>query len=166
MYNKSTKFDEIRCSHFWENRNLIFFEWTTFNFKSRLKTEIRARDICKTILHIEFEWEWSVGSGPALGRLKKLKHIFQVSGIFSAKADSIIFLGFVGILNPQNLMKFVGAIFEKIEIIFFQWTALNFKGRSGTKIRARDICKTRLLSRFSTRLVCWFRACFTRRKKN
>ena len=49
--------------------------------------------------------------------LKKFKTIFLVSGIFSGKADSAILLGFECSINPQNLIKIVGAIFEKIEIL-------------------------------------------------
>ena len=51
-------------------------------------------------------------------RLKNLKNIFPVSGTFSAKAHSIILLGFECTICPQNLIKIVGAIFEKIEIFF------------------------------------------------
>ena len=39
--------------------------------------------------------------------------------IFSGKADSAILLRFECIINPQNFMKFVGAIFEKIKILIF-----------------------------------------------
>ena len=40
-------------------------------------------------------------------------------------------------------MKLVGAIFGKMNIlnIFLMWTTLNFKDRSQTKKRARDICR-------------------------
>ena len=46
-------------------------------------------------------------------------------------------------INPQNLMKIVLAIFEKMKILnfFLMWTTLNFEGRSKTKKRAGDICK-------------------------
>ena len=72
---------------------------------------------------------------------RKLKIIFLVSWIFPGKADSVILLGFECSINPQNLMKIVGAIFEKIDIFYFflMWTTLNFRGRGKTKKKARDI---------------------------
>ena len=62
---------------------------------------------------------------------------------FFGKTDSIILLGFDCTINPQNLMKIVGAIFAKMKILIFflMWTTLNFEGRSKTKKEARDICK-------------------------
>ena len=73
----------------------------------------QSRDICKGILDIECERDWSVGLGATLGDAtdRKLKTIFPVSGIFSGKADSVILLGFECTLNPQNLIKIVIAIF-------------------------------------------------------
>ena len=118
--------------------------WTILNFKGRSKTKTKARDICKRILYIEFERDWRVGLGPELGDGKNLKYIFPVSGIFPGKADSVILLGFECTINPQNLIKIVGAIFEKIKILhfFLMWTTLNFKSRSKTKKKqAGDICK-------------------------
>ena len=44
---------------------------------------------------------------------KNFKNIFPVSGIFPGKADSTLLLGFECTINPQNLIKIVGAIFEK-----------------------------------------------------
>ena len=41
--------------------------WSTLNFKDRSKPKITARNICKIILYIEFERDWWVGLGPALG---------------------------------------------------------------------------------------------------
>ena len=68
---------------------------------------------------------------------RKLKTIFLVSGIFPGKADSVILLGTI---NPQNLIKIVRAIFEKIEILIFflMQTTLNFRGGGKTKKAARD----------------------------
>ena len=66
-------------------------------------------------------------------RKKKLKSIFSVSGIFPGKADSVILLGLDCIINPQNLIKLVGAIFEKIEISFFFLCELNLILRVGRK---------------------------------
>ena len=42
--------------------------------------------------------------------------IFSVSGIFSGKAESVALLGTI---NTQNLIKIVGAIFEKNKIFYF-----------------------------------------------
>ena len=65
--------------------------------------------------------------------------------IFSEKADSFILLGFECTINPQNLIKIVRAIFEKIEILnFFMWTTFNLKGRLKTETQATDICKRTL----------------------
>ena len=59
-------------------------------------------------------------------------------------------LGFECTINPQNLIKIVRAIFEKFEILIFflMWTTLNFKVRSKTKKRARDIYKRILYIEF------------------
>ena len=70
-------------------------------------------------LNIEFEQDWSVGLGATLGADRKLKNIFLVRRIFLGKADSAIFLEFECTINPQNLMKIVGAIFEKMKIFNF-----------------------------------------------
>ena len=72
--------------------------------------------------------------------------MFPVSGIFPGKADSAILLGFECIIIPQNLIKIVGAIFEKMKILnfFLMWTTLNFGGKSKTRKRARDICERTL----------------------
>ena len=45
------------------------------------------------------------------------KSIILVTRIFSGKADSATLLGFECTINPDNLMKIVVAIFEKIEIV-------------------------------------------------
>ena len=57
-------------------------------------------------------WFW-----PWLRRRKK--NIFSVSRIFPGKVYSIIQLGFECTINPQNLFKIVGVIFQKIEILIF-----------------------------------------------
>ena len=60
MYNKSTKFYENRCIHFWENEKFNFFlMWTTLNFEGRSKTKKKSRDTCEGTLDIEFERDWS-----------------------------------------------------------------------------------------------------------
>ena len=97
--------------------------WTTLNFKGRSKTKIMARNIYKRILYIEFERNWWVGLGPALGDEKKVKNIFPISGIFPGKFATIKLLGFECTINPQNLIKIVGAIFEKIKIFNFLYVA-------------------------------------------
>ena len=68
--------------------------WTTPNFKGRSKTKIMARNICKIILYVEYERDWWVGLGPALGDGKNLKNILPVSGIFPGRFDSITFVEF------------------------------------------------------------------------
>ena len=65
---KLIKFIQNYWIHFWENRNFKFFlMWTTLNFKCRSKIKMRTRDICKRIVYVKFEWDWSVGLGPMLG---------------------------------------------------------------------------------------------------
>ena len=62
-------------------------------------------------LDIEFEWDWSVGLGTTLSNSHAGKLIvFSVPG----KADFVMVLGFKCAIIPQALMKFIGAIFEKI----------------------------------------------------
>ena len=75
-------------------------------------------DISGGALDIEIGWHWSVGLGAPLGDgyTEKL-YFLSLSGIFSAKAESITLLGFVCTVNLQNFINFVGAIFEKIEIL-------------------------------------------------
>ena len=117
-----------------ENFN-YFFLW------GGSKTKIWASKICERTLYIEFKRDWSVGSGPTLGDGENFKNIFPVSGIFSGKPDITMLLGFECTINPQNLIKIVEAIFEKLEIliVFLMWTTLNFRGRGKTKTTGRDI---------------------------
>ena len=93
-----------------------------------------VRDICERTLNIDFERDWWVGLGLALGDGKNLKK-FPVSGIFPGKFDSVILLFFECSINSQNLIKIVGTIFEKIKIfnLFLMWTTLNFRVRVKTK---------------------------------
>ena len=99
--------------------------WTTLNIKVPKilrvgrKWKGRAGDNYKSTLKIKFEQDWSFGLGAMLGDGQKIKNIFPVSGIFPGKFASIILLGFECTINPQNLIKIVGAIFEKI--IFFKF---------------------------------------------
>ena len=77
---------------------------------------------------------------------RKLKTIFLVSGIFSGKADSVILLGFECTINSQNLIKIVGAIFEKVKILSFFSCELSLILGVGGKLKkmARDIYKRTL----------------------
>ena len=64
-------------------------------------------------------------------------------------ADSVILLRFECTIHPQNFMKIVEAVFQKIKILnfFLMWTTLNFEGRSKTKKKKKgggetgNICK-------------------------
>ena len=119
--------------------------WTTLNFASRSKTRKKqVGDNCEGALDIECERNWSVGSGATLcdAAERKSKTIFVVSGIFSGKVDSVILLGFECTINPQNLIKIVGAIFEKIKIFnfFLIWTTLTFRGREKLKNVCVCVC--------------------------
>ena len=50
---------------------------------------------------------------------QKIKNYFSSFRDFSGKADSVILLGFDCTINSQNLIKIVGAVFEKIKILNF-----------------------------------------------
>ena len=119
--------------------------WITLKFEGRSKTEKKKRteDVCKETLDIEFERDSSVGLSSTLDDLQKIKNYFSSFRDFSGKGDSFILFGFECTINPQNLMKIVVVIFEKIKILnyFLLWTTLNFEGRSKTKKRPKYICK-------------------------
>ena len=68
---------------------------------------------------------------------RKLKTIFIVSRIFPGKADSVILLGFEYTINPENLIKIVGAIFKKIKIIIFFSCELPLILGVGVKLKKR-----------------------------
>ena len=74
--------------------------------------------------------------------MRKIKKIyfFLASGSFPGKVDIVILLGFECTINPQNLIKIVGVIFEKINF-FLIWTTLNFRGGGKLRKTARDIYK-------------------------
>ena len=76
-------------------------------------------------------------------RDRNLKTIFLVSGIFSRKADSVILLGIECIIKTQNLIKIVGAIFEKMEILnfFLCELPLIFGVARKRNEQAENICK-------------------------
>ena len=86
---------------------------------------------------IECERDWSVSLGATLDGGQKIKNYFSSFRDFSGKTESTTLLGFECTINPQNLIKIVGAIFEKIEIkkFFLMWTTLNFRVRGKTKKR-------------------------------
>ena len=122
----------------------FFLMWTTLHFEGISKTnkkkkkKVRKREtgnICKGTLDIEFEQGWSVGLDATLHERQKIKNYFSSFKDFSEKADSVILLGFECTINPQNLIKIVGAIFEEIQIFnfFLMWTTLNFRGRGKNK---------------------------------
>ena len=77
------------------------------------KRKEQAEDICKGTPDIEFEQDWSVGLGAILADGQKIKNYFSISGIFPGKADSVILLVFECKINPQILMKIVGAFLRK-----------------------------------------------------
>ena len=74
-------------------------------------------------LYIEFERDrvsWFrryISLGDAADR--KLKTIFLISGIFPGKADHVILLRFEYTINPENLIKIVGAVFKKNNFFIF-----------------------------------------------
>ena len=88
-----------------------------------MKKKNRNGDICRGAIDFEFGRDWSVGLGAPLGdgHTEKFLKNSSVLGIFSGKAESVTSLGFECTVNPQHLINFVGAIFERIEnfIIFF-----------------------------------------------
>ena len=64
-----------------------FLLWITLNFNGKTKiTKERNGDICRGTLDIEFEQDWSVGLGTALGDGKKnQKYFFSSFSDFSGK---------------------------------------------------------------------------------
>ena len=97
----------------------------------------RARDICKGTVDIELERDWSFGLGATLGDGHKIKNCFSTFRIFSGKADTVILLGFECTINPQNLIKIVGAIFEKIKFVIFFSCELSLILGVGEKLKKR-----------------------------
>ena len=70
-------------------------------------------------LGIECERDRPVGLGAKLGDGQKIKNNFSSFRDFPGKADRVILLGFEYTINPENLMKIVGTISEKIKIFNF-----------------------------------------------
>ena len=120
--------------------NFFSFE-LPFNFEGRSKTKKWATDIGKGTLDIECERDRPLCLGAVLGDgLKIKKQFFYFQGFFRGK-QIVLLLGFKYTINPENLIKIVGAIFEKIKIFnfFLMWTTLNFRGGEKTKKTAPDI---------------------------
>ena len=69
----------------------------------------------------EFEQDWSVGLGATLGDGQKIKNYYSSFRNFSGKSRwcHIVGLRMYCTINPENLFKIVGAIFDKTEILNF-----------------------------------------------
>ena len=87
---------------------------------------------------------------------------FLHSGNFPLKFDSVKLLGLECSINPQNLFKIVGAIFEKFKNFkfFLMWTTLNFMGRGKTNKRYGHTAHT--FSRLMLKIIIWERFIFIR----
>ena len=118
--------------------------WITLNLTLSLKWKKRGMEIFAGVPRYR---NWMTLVSWVMRSVRRRSHtkvnFFLVSGILSGKAVSVTLSGFESTVNLQNLINFVGTIFEKIEILSFfpTWTTLNFKGRSKTTIMARNICK-------------------------
>ena len=72
---------------------------------------------CKSTLNIEFEQDRSVGLGATLRDRQEIKNYFSCfNEFFRGKANRAILLRVEYAINPQNLMKIVVAIFEKMKV--------------------------------------------------
>ena len=69
------------------------------------------RNIYKRTLDKRFEWDWLVGLCAMLGDDHTENKKNLVSGIFPGQIDSVMLLGFVSTIKPQNFIKIVRAIF-------------------------------------------------------
>ena len=113
----------------------LFLMWTALKIKVPLilrvgrKWKGRAGNNYKSTLNIEFEQDGSTRCptlDATLGDREKIKkNIILVTRIFLRKSDSAVLLGFKCTINPQNLMKIVRAIFEKMKILIF-FSYLNY----------------------------------------
>ena len=59
---------------------------TTLNFEGRSKTKKQGGDICKGIVDIEFERDWSVSLGATSGDGQKIKNYFSSFRDFFGKS--------------------------------------------------------------------------------
>ena len=147
MYYKPTEFNQNRWSHCWENQIFLFFlMWTTLNFRVRVKTKNIYSRYLREDPRYRFWTRLMSWFRPCVTRRKKnLKDIFPVSGNFPGKAESVILLGFECSINIQNLIKIVGAIFEKIYFFYFFLCELPLILELGGKLKkARAICERTL----------------------
>ena len=127
MYYKPTKFNQNRWSHFWGNKKFLIF----FSCELPLVLGVgknkkkKAGDIYKRPLYIEFERDRSIGLSSMIGdgrtdrQTHTHRHFFLVPWIFTGKAESVILFGFECTINAQNLIKIIGATFEKIKFLKF-----------------------------------------------
>ena len=129
--------------------------WTTLNFVTQFvclfflselhlilrvgrKLKTWAGDISKRTLEIEFEQDWSVCLGSTD---KKFKNIYLIQKFFQEKLIVSYCWDVEYTINLQNLMKIVGAIFEKMKNlnVFLMWISINFESRSKTKKKGQEI---------------------------
>ena len=137
----------------------FFLMWTTLNFGGRLKTKKSAKIFAGGALDIEYERDWPVRLGATLGDWQKIKNYFSSFRVFPGKADSFILLGFECTINPQNSIKIVGAVFEKIKNFYFFCHVKypQFRGRAKTKTTGSRYLQENPRYRILTRSVDWFR---------
>ena len=115
----------------------FFLMWTTLYFEGRSKTKNLAWDICKGTLDIEYERDWPVVLSATLDDGQKINNFVSSFRDFPGKTDSVVLMGFECTINPENVIKIVGVIFEKIKFFkfFLMWTTLNFRVKGKTKKR-------------------------------
>ena len=85
---------------------------------TRIRKE-QEEDICKGTPDVEFEQDWSIGLGATLSDGQKIKNYFSSLRNFLEKVNSVILFGFESTINSQNLIKIIGSIFDKFEILNF-----------------------------------------------
>ena len=113
--------------------------WTTLHFGGSSKTEKQAEEIYKGTPDIEFEQHGSVGLGAILTNGQKIKNYLSSFRDFSGKSRKCHIVGLRIYYKPTKFNQNRWNHFWENQI-FLVWTTLNFKGRSKTRIRARDIC--------------------------
>ena len=83
------------------------------------KRKEQGEYICKRTPDIEFEQDWSIGLGAILADGQKIKNYFTSFRDFSGKSRQCHILRLRMYYKSYNLIKIVGAIFEKIKIFNF-----------------------------------------------
>ena len=83
-----------------------------------MRVDRKRKKELKIFAGIECERDRPVGLGATLGDGLKIENNFSSFRDFPGKADSVILLGFEYTINPENLIKIVGAIFEEMKIFF------------------------------------------------